>query len=284
MEWLEGFEQVLFPQSRGGTFTADVTRVVWHCTAGWCAEHAFNVYAAAPKGACPNITAEYAGSDGVHASRDVTKRRFQHVPLNASSYSLQRGDANHVCNVQTNRHGVIQIERVGFPYDNVTDDEHRWLGEQVLAPILRECPNIPPSVFQGMARMDEREWSEWPGGQCRHANVCCQPDGHADPPELDLDLILHYALEHNLPPILKDDDMVILVLANPDGTPSVADGIFAYNGTHLRWVNDGNEYAMLRDDVKAAIVAVSDVKIRATIASTAKVGGAPTSGRYAGAW
>lgn len=283
MEWLPGFQQVVFAHSLGLTQTQPVTRVVWHCTVGWCAEHAINVYASFP--ACPHITAEYAGTGGHGTTRTILKRGFQHVPLNMASYSLERGNDNQPCHVQTNRAGVIQIERVGFPTDDVTVDEHRWLGETILAPILRACPAIPPFVFQGMGRMNETEWSQWAGGQARHANVCCQPQGHSDPPELDLDLILHFALEHNDSLLPKDDDdMVILTLNDGTGNPSVADGAFAYNGTHLRWVNDGNEYAMLLDDIKAKVVSVSDVKLRATIASTAKVGGSPTSGKYAGAW
>lgn len=279
--WLDGFEQVLFPHSLGFPHRADVTKVVWHGTAGWCAEHAFNVYASFPS--CPHITAEYAGTGGSGTVRQVTKRRFQHVPLTSASYALQRGNDTHVCHVETNGAGDIQIERVGFPDDTVSMDEHRWLGEEVLAPILRACPHIPPIVFQGSSRMNETEWAGFEG-ECGHRNVCCQPDGHTDPPELDLDVILHYALELNNPPILKDDDMVILVATNPDGTVAVNDGAFAYNGTHLRWVNDGNEYDMLVTDIRAQVVPVSDVKMRATIASTAKVGGAPTSGKYAGSW
>lgn len=280
--WLDGFEQVTYPHSLGLTQAEPVKGVVWHCTVGWCAEHAFGVYGSFPS--CPNITAEYAGTGGSGTTRYVVKRAFQHVPLDLAGYALQHGNQAHPCMVETNRAGVVQIERVGFPSDNVTTDEHRWLGEAILAPILRACPGIPPYVYQGLARMNETEWSAWPGGQARHANVCCQPDGHSDPPELDLDLILHFALQLNDSLLPKDDDMVILVAADAAGNPSVADGVFAYNGTHLRWVNDGNEYAMLMDDIKAKVVTVSDVKMRATIASTAKVGGAPTSGRYAGSW
>lgn len=212
-EWLADFQYVLFAQSLGLPQAEPITKVVWHCTVGWCAEHAFNVYRDAEFGACPHITAEYAGTGGHGTTRTITKRKFQHVPLTWASYALQRGNRANPCRVETNRAGVIQIERVGFPTDVVTDHEHRWWGEAVLAPILRACPLIPPSVVQGLGRMTEDEWSAWPGGQARHANVCCQPDGHYDPPELDLDLILHYALDlidHDT----KDDTMPDYILRN----------------------------------------------------------------------
>lgn len=211
--WLDGFQQVVFAQSLGSGHRAPVTRVVWHSTEGWCAEHAFNVYAAAAKGACPNITTEYAGTGGHGTTRTVTQRNFQHVGLDSASYALQRGNPTHVCRVETNGAGVIQIERVGFADDTVTVEELRWLGETVLAPILAACPLIPPSVYKG-PRMTEQEWVEWPGGQCGHKDVCCQPDGHTDPGDLDLDVILHYALELNDSLTPKDHTMPDYLLRN----------------------------------------------------------------------
>lgn len=242
-DWLDGFEAVTFPQSLGGDFTQSVRGVVWHCTVGWCAQHAFNVYAAAPKGACPHITAEYAGTNGgADTTLFVRKRRVQHVPLNRSSYALERGNADHICNVQTNRSGVIQIERVGFPTDNVSIDEHRWLGEEVLAPILRACPSIPPSVVQGMGRMNETEWANWAGGQARHANVCCQPQGHTDPPELDLDLILHFALELNDRLNEETDEMPDYIIRN--GRDDTLPWLAVYPDGKLRHIG-GTEAGLL---------------------------------------
>lgn len=281
--WLDEFQQVVFAHSLGQPYRWPTVRgVLWHTTEGWSAEGAFSRYSQFP--CCPHITAEW--EFGIE--RVSTQRRFQHIPTDSMAYAVQHGDANHVCHVETNASGIVQIEVVGFAAETGSYplERLRWLGEKVLAPILAAHPTIPPWVYPASApRMTEDEWAAWPGGQCRHADVCCQPESHTDPGDLDLDVILHYALELNLPPLPKDDDdMVILTLANPDGTPSVADGAFAYNGTHLRWVNDGNEYAMLVNDIKAKLVAVSDEKLRATIASTAKVGPAPTSGRYAHTW
>jgi hypothetical protein len=236
--WLDGFQQIVFAQSLGFAHRAPVTRVVWHGTAGWCAEHAFDVYANAEKGACPNVTAEYAGTGGHGTIRNITQRPFQHVPLDLASYALQRGDKDHVCRVETNGAGVIQIERVGFPDDDVTVEEHRWLGETVLAPILATCPLIPPSVYKG-PRMTEAEWTAWPGGQCGHKDVCCQPDGHRDPPELDLDLILHFALEHNIPPPPPPETDMILLRVTDD--PTYPSGVFLeLSGNGIAWVQSGN--------------------------------------------
>jgi len=280
--WLDEFQQVVFAHSLGFPYRWPTVRgVLWHTTEGWSAENAFSVFSSFPS--CPHITAEWErGTD-----REITQRRFQHVPTDSAAYAVQHGDADHVCAVETNGSGIVQIELVGFAAEAGAWPVERlkWLGEKVLAPILAAHPTIPPWVYPlASPRMTETEWAAWPGGQCRHSDVCCQPQMHSDPGGLDLDLILHYALELNLPPTKDDDDMVILVATNPDGTISVADGAFAYNGTHLRWVNDGNEYGMLVDDIKAKIVPVTDVKMRATIASTAKVGPSPTSGRYAGTW
>jgi hypothetical protein len=239
-DWIDGFEIVTFPQSPGFPHRAPVTRVVWHCTAGWCAQHAFNVYANAPGvGVCPHITAEYAGTDGGRdTTRYVRERGIGHVPLSLASYALERGNKTHVCHVETNGAGVIQIERVGFPTDIVSDDEHRWLGEKVLAPILREFPAIPPSVYKG-PRMGEAEWSAWGGGQCGHKDVCCQPSGHHDPPELDLDLILHFALELNNPPPIQlpETDMILLKVTDDPAYPSGV--LLELSGNGIAWVQSG---------------------------------------------
>lgn len=277
--WLEDFEQVVFVQSLGGAHMQEVDKVVWHCTAGWCAEHAFNVYYGAPSGACPNITAEYIGTNGSDTIRNITRRKFQHVPLSSSSYALQRGDRNHVCNVQTNRAGVIQIERVGFPDDNVSNDEHKWLGEAVLAPILRNCPKIPPIVYQGGARMTEAEWSRF-AGSCGHRHVCCQPDNHGDPPELDLDLIHHYALEYNLElaqpkgPI----DMIRLIVTDDPAGAQLTLGV----GT-LAWIST-DPLPRIFAEAHTPTVSVTVAEVKKLLESHIGIGVAPTWGALQGAW
>lgn len=292
--WLDGFEDVTYEHSPGGTHAQPIRGIGVHTTEGATINGAFVTYAGNPH-ICPNATAD-----------PVTLEKAQHIDTDRSSYALQHGDTSHLCTVETNRSGIVQVEIVAFAYaahaeqlaeqypryaelyrshiaGRFSDETLRWIGEAVIAPILAAHPTIPHAVYSG-PRMTETEWAAWPGGVCGHMHVPCQPDMHSDPGELDIGKILDFAVTSIRPPILKDDDMVILVAAKSDGSPDVDQGAFAYNGTHLRWVNDGNEYEMLVDDIKAAIVPVSDVKMRAVIASTAKVGGAPTSGRYAHAW
>lgn len=278
-EWLDGFEIVTFPQSPGGDFTEPITKVGWHCTVGWCAQHAFNVYANAPGlGVCPHITAEYAGTDGGRdLTRHIRKRGIQHVPLNKASYAFERGNAQHPCHIQTNRAGVIQIERVGFPTDEVTDDEHRWLGEEILAPILAACPLIPSSVFQGLARMTEDEFVAWPGGQFRHANCPCQPQGHYDPPELDLDLILHFALE-KLTPKGSNTNMVRLLVTDDPAGAQLTLGV----GT-LAWISNPT-VSPIFDQAKVPTVNVTVAQVHELLTSHVGIGAAPTWGALVDAW
>lgn len=273
-DWLDGFEAVTFPQSPGFAHRAPITRVVWHCTVGWCAEHAFNVYGDAPGvGVCPHITAEYAGTGGSGTVRSVTKRNFQHVPLDLASYALEHGNKDHECHVETNGAGVIQIERVGFPDDNVIVDEHRWLGEAILAPILRACPQVPPIVFQGGARMTEDEWSAF-SGQCGHRNVCCQPQGHSDPPELDLDLILEYALRANDPPPQPETDMIVLKVTDDPTFPGGV--LLELSGNGLAWIQSGDLLQMYTDG-GVRTVDVVKAKVDAILLTKPGVGKSPSS-------
>lgn len=267
MAWLEGFTPETFDVSPGFPYRGyDVRAVCWHTTEGWQAEHAFGVYARSPS--CPHFTVQ--PSD---------RRKFQHVDTDLSCYALQRGNATHVCGVETNASGVVQIEVVGFAAEAGawSNDVLRWLGEDVLAPILEAHPNIPPSVYKG-ARMTETEWFGWRGGQCGHKDACCQPDGHWDPGDLDLDVVLEFALRKN-DPAVEETDMVLITPAT-----GIADGVFAYNGTHLRWVNNGNELGLLRRKNVTEWADVTDTEMRAVIGSTGKVGPAPTSGAYANTW
>ena len=238
-DWLPGYEQVIFNHSQGFAHRADVTKVVWHCTAGWAAEHAFNVYATGDL--CPHITSEYAGTGGSGTTRYVVKRNFQHVPLDLASYSLERGDRQHPCGVETNGAGCIQIERVGFPTDDVSDEEHKWLGEAVLALILTDYPGIPHTTFEGGRRMNEQEWSGVTG-QCGHRNVPCQPQMHGDPPELDLAKILQYAQAKMFP---QEEDMPEYILR--DAANVYHPWLFIYANAAIRWTGQGEaSYIMNR--------------------------------------
>jgi len=195
MTWLQTFDRYIIASSPGFPYRGHAPRaVLWHTTEGWRAEDAFKVYRDLGE-ACPHITAEYAGAPPSSTARAVTRRRFQHVPLDLASYALQHGDATHHCAVETNASGIIQIERVGFAADVLSDAELQWFGEQVLAPILETVvlPWARLGVYQG-PRMSEAEWDSWQGGQARHRDAPCQPAGHTDPGDLNLDAILEYAL------------------------------------------------------------------------------------------
>lgn len=272
--WLDEFQQVVFAHSLGFPYRWPTVRgVLWHTTEGWSAENAFSVFASFPS--CPHITAEWErGTDRV-----VTQRRFQHVPTEVAAYAVQHGDADHPCVVETNASGIVQIELVGFAAESGSwpIERLKWIGEKILAPILAAHPSIPPWVYPLDApRMTETEWAAWPGGQCRHSDVCCQPQQHGDPGGLDLDLVLHYALA------FLDPKEVQMVLITPEN--DVANGVFLYDGPTLRHVKRGEELALLRRKKIDEWTDVTEVEMRAIIESAGKVGTAPGSGKYAGSW
>jgi hypothetical protein len=182
--WLDGYEHVTWPHSGGFRAQRAPRAVVFHTTEGTLAEHAFGVYAASPS--CPHLTVE-----------PESGRRFQHVPLDLSSYALR----NLPGGCETNSTGVIQIEIVGRAAEAWawSTQRLRWLGEAVLAPILAACPTIPHLVYGG-TRMTCVQWDAWIGGLCGHAHA--PENDHWDPGDLDMHAVLGYALN-----TLGDDDM-----------------------------------------------------------------------------
>lgn len=241
-EWLDDFQRVVFTHSLGFPYIRDVRGVCWHRTEGHKAEHAYGVYASFPS--CPHLTVDLRPTSTVKA---------QHVPLTLASYALR----NLPGGCELGSTGIIQIELVGFSADspNLTQPELRWLGEEVLAPVLRACPSIPPYVFKG-GRMTCDEWNAWPGGQCGHAN--CPENDHTDPGDLDLDVILHYALQllDNEQP--KDEtmpDYILRYAPDLDHEPWLA----VYPSGTVRWVG-GNEAGYL---VGKAVPFVDEVTVSA---------------------
>jgi hypothetical protein len=235
VSWLDGFEQVTFPHSLGFPYDRDIRGVCWHMTEGHKASHAYGVYASFPS--CPHLTVD---------RREASQVKAQHVPLNLASYALR----NLPGGCELGGTGIIQIEVVGFSAEagDWTRDELRWLGEEVLAPILAACPTIPPSVFQGNARMTCDEWNAWPGGQVRHAN--CPENDHWDPGALDLDVVLHYALEL-LDHEPKDEtlpDYIIRNAANINDDPWLA----VYPTGRLRHIG-GTEAGRLLDPTQGLV-------------------------------
>lgn len=158
VDWLAGFAQRhvtnRFPPRRaqlGRAHSKTVDTILLHSTEGSSAAGAFAAY--------DSRAGTYSGGVHPHCTVDpVRRQRFQHVPLTKASYSLKRGDAD----------GVIQIEIVGFAAKGWTDAQCRWLGEAVVAPIIAAIPTIPlraPVPFLGpeagtLAR-------PWPHGKAR---------------------------------------------------------------------------------------------------------------------
>lgn len=118
-----------------------------------------------------------------------TGEKVQHVPLTSSAYALR----NLPGGCATNTTGVIQVELVGYSADSWTlsPERLRWLGEEVLWPILEACPTIPRGPVYNGPRMTCAEWDVWSGGQCGHAHV--PENDHWDPGDLDLKRIVDYA-------------------------------------------------------------------------------------------
>lgn len=182
MAFLANFDLLTFDHSLGGTFDRDPRAVVWHTTEGTTVQGAVSVYKSIQ--ACPHLTVD-----------PETFERFQHVPLDRSAFALR----NLAGGCQTNTTGVIQIEVVGYAADSWSWSKQRleWLGEEVLAPILEECPSIPRGPIYTGPRMTCAEWDVWSGGQCGHAHV--PENDHWDPGDLDLARIVAYATGDDMP-------------------------------------------------------------------------------------
>lgn len=101
------------PQAGATSFTGGPKRLVLHTTEGWSIESAEAAYRA--KGIAPHFTVCFA-----------SRRWVQHIDT-AQAASAMRNEAG---GVQTNRHGAIQIEIVGFAAhtQDMADDDLRWLG------------------------------------------------------------------------------------------------------------------------------------------------------------
>jgi N-acetyl-anhydromuramyl-L-alanine amidase AmpD len=178
---LAGFQQLVFAHSLGFPYDRPVRGVIWHTTQGTTVQGAVSVYQSIQ--ACPHLTVD-----------PETFERFQHVPLDSAAYALRNLDGG----CETNSTGVIQIEIVGYAADAWSWSPQRlqWLGEEVLAPILAEYPDIPHTVYTG-DRMTCAEWDVWAGGMAGHKDV--PENDHTDPGDLDLQRILDYATGDDMP-------------------------------------------------------------------------------------
>jgi hypothetical protein len=218
---IAGFQQVRFRGVLGGPYDEfNHPKIIWHTWEGtnWhAAETAFSPYP-------PHFAVN---------PKDRVKK--QYVPLDRHSYALRGSDSdNSYC---------IQIECAGFAGQmpgGYTEDDYKWLGEEVAGPIcdLLNIPPIIPSVgfkgdkdgispplaslgspirFKSTAELDAFT------GHCGHQHIP-PPDVHWDPGAIDIAKLLKYAypdLGHDTDP--QEDDVaaspVRLIRGNdkPDG-------------------------------------------------------------------
>lgn len=164
---LAGFAQ--HPATRaGGSFVTSAYRSVWHSTEGSSLAGAEGAYR--NHGGWPHFTVD-----------PKTKERVQHYPLNVSSRALQ----NDAGGVETNRHGAIQVEIVGFAASmrDLPADQAAWLGTEVMRPIHRALgiPYTAPRCYDqrdGFTLASETApqrmtYATWLGfrGACLHQHV-----------------------------------------------------------------------------------------------------------------
>lgn len=176
MVWLDGFQKVTYAHTPGLAYTRPVRGVVFHTTEGGTEFGAFGVYSRIQ--AAPHFTVN-----------PETKTRCQHIDTDLGAYALR----NLAGGVETNTSGVVQVELVGFAKDTEfwSTERLRWIGEEVVAPIMRAHPTIPNAVYLGNGRMTFTQWNEWSGGLCGHKDV--PENDHADPGGLNLQTILSFA-------------------------------------------------------------------------------------------
>lgn len=193
---LPGFEWLGHNSRSGSDYaTNGPARIVCHMTVGMGLSRSYVVNHSVPPQLWVN---PYTGD------------RWQTLPMNKAGYALyqpQFGSAD----AWTNRHGyTIQIEIVGVPVVNqvtYTDAQNRWIGEQVIAPIIqwfrdngipfdtklvRQVTNSSGSANENWhGRMSERESVET-GGTVQH--IVEWANDHWDCSVERLDLWVQYAL------------------------------------------------------------------------------------------
>lgn len=192
--WVSGFEKHPSPNGDGGPYT-DVSHVklCWHTSE-------------TDPGTVDAIAAEQATkshTDVYHVLADPKLRRVvQVLPLNLAASALAHPPA-----CETNHDGVIQVCIIGRAHDmpNLSADDLKWLGTAVVAPIVRNVPELKHLVvanFYGdtsgfviasanaLQRMSPNTWLNF-AGQVGHQHV--PGNDHWDPGALNVRAVSLYA-------------------------------------------------------------------------------------------
>lgn len=267
MTWLDGFQKVTYAHTPGLAYTRPVRGIVFHTTEGGTEFGAFGVYSRIQ--AAPHFTVN-----------PETRTRYQHIDTDLGAYALR----NLAGGVETNTSGVVQIELVGFAKDTEfwSTERLRWIGEEVVAPIMRAHPTIPNAVYLGNSRMTFTQWNEWSGGLCGHKDV--PENDHTDPGGLNLQTILSFARGVLSPsgvfPEVPEEatDMIRLKVTDDPAGAVLVLGV----GT-VAWIATPVANKVLdRAQVKTVDVTVAEVG--ELLRTYQGVGLAPNWGALAGAW
>lgn len=199
-----------------------------------------------------------------------------------------------------NRGGVIQVEIVGFAnrasaeyYGYVSpkfiipewgDKELGMLADYIIRchmddglPIVFPKPflHYPASYGVNGIRYTFNEWAHVEG-IIGHQHV--PENSHGDPGELNVRRLSEIIASKLYVQTYKEDDMIMLTPVT-----GISDGVFTFNGSHVRWIRSGIEYDLLKSKGVTEWL-VNDQQMRAILLTAGKVGPSPDSGAYQGAW
>lgn len=222
IEWLPGFERVNGTGSgHWASDNEDAPKIVLHTTEGPTVD-----------GAISALRAKSAWSHFIVDPK--TKRKVQAVSLAEASKSLR----NRPGGVETNREArVYQIEIVGFAAktQDLTAEELKWLGEEVVGPLAMATgtPLVAPVPFYGadcgwtLASVNAKQRlspSDWDKAKGVFAHQHVPENDHWDAGKLNINAVLAAAKGVGLEELDLDEATVRRIFAeelkkvvNPDG-------------------------------------------------------------------
>ena len=208
--WLSGFEHRDLGPDGGPYDRHDNPKLLWHTWEGYSWSSAESAFAKYP----PHI-----------AVNPKDRVRRQYVSLDRHAYALAGSD--------TENSWVIQVEVAGAARDTHTWPAEwlRWLGTDVLAPILSAVP-IPPAItplgFHGEGEgiilasprspIRYRSVAAWDAfsGHVGHQHAP-SPDAHWDPGRLDVQAIIEAANPTVPGPPPEEEEMFVFQAAGQGG-------------------------------------------------------------------